>query len=59
MKAGAKGTSSADPLEFTGWPKDRARRRELFIREYLLVPKGVGAGGIDPLPVNGCPQRMA
>jgi len=44
MKAGAKGTISADPLDFTGWPKDRARRRELFIREYLLVPKGVGAG---------------
>ena len=44
MKSGAKGTIKAEPLDFTGWPKDRAKRRERFIREYLVVPKGVGAG---------------
>lgn len=44
MKSGAKGTISAEPLDFKGWPKDRAKRRLRFIREYLVVPKGVGAG---------------
>ncbi|MCM3554008.1 phage terminase family protein [Janibacter melonis] len=44
MKAGAKGQIKAEPLDFAGWPRDRAKRRERFIREYLLVPKGVGAG---------------
>ena len=44
MKAGAKGQIKAEPLDFKGWPRDRAKRRERFIREHLLVPKGVGAG---------------
>ncbi|MHA3019527.1 terminase large subunit domain-containing protein [Mycobacterium sp. BMJ-28] len=29
---------------FKGWPLDRARRRERFIREFLVVPRGQGAG---------------
>lgn len=44
MKGGAKGTIEVEPLDLTGWPRDRAKRRLRFIREYLLVPKGVGAG---------------
>lgn len=44
MRAGPKGTITVPPLEFTGWPRDRARRRERFVREYLKVPRGHGAG---------------
>ncbi len=44
MKAGAKGQVKVEPLDFTGWPRDRAKRRERFVREYLLVPRGHGAG---------------
>ncbi|CAM3600030.1 terminase large subunit domain-containing protein [Smaragdicoccus niigatensis] len=44
MKAGPKGQIDAIALDFTGWPRDRAKRREKFIREYLVVPKGFGAG---------------
>lgn len=43
MKAGPKGAVRADPLEFSGWPSSRARRRERFVGEYLVTPKGVGA----------------
>ena len=43
LKAGPKGKIEAPPLEFKGWPRDRAKRRERFIREYVKVPKGVGA----------------
>ena len=44
MKAGVKARIEVEPLDFTGWPRDRARRRERFIREYIIVPKGKGAG---------------
>lgn len=44
MKAGAKGQITAEPLDFTGWPRDRAKRRLKFISKYLVVPKGEGAG---------------
>ena len=44
MKSGAKGTIKVEPLEFKGYPRDRAKRRLRFIKDYLLVPKGVGAG---------------
>ena len=44
MKSGAKGTVKAVPLDFSDYPEDRAERRLRFIAEYLLVPKGVGAG---------------
>lgn len=45
MRGGAKGQITAEPLDFKGWPKDRAKRRERFIREYLVTPRGQGAGG--------------
>ncbi|KKE99471.1 terminase large subunit domain-containing protein [Mycolicibacterium obuense] len=44
MKAGPKGQIKAAPLDFSGMPDDRAGRRLAFIADYLLVPKGVGAG---------------
>lgn len=44
MKAGPKGTVAVAPLEFAGWPSDRARRRERFFAEHLIVPRGHGAG---------------
>ena len=34
----------APPLDFKGWPRDRARRRMRFFREYLTIPRGKGAG---------------
>ena len=43
MKAGPKGTVDCSPLSFAGWPASRAKRRERFISDYLVVPKGVGA----------------
>lgn len=43
LRAGPKGKIEAAPLDFKGWPRDRAKRRERFIREYVKVPKGVGA----------------
>lgn len=44
MRAGPKGAVTAEPLAFKRWPRSRARRRERFISEYLITPKGVGAG---------------
>lgn len=44
MRAGPKGTIKAAPLDFSGYPADRAARRLRFIGEHLRVPKGVGAG---------------
>ena len=44
MKAGPKGQIRAAPLDFSGLPGDRAGRRLAFIADYLVVPKGVGAG---------------
>lgn len=43
MRAGPKGSVKAAPLKFAGYPSDRAGRRARFIRDHLLVPKGVGA----------------
>lgn len=43
MKAGPKGSITVEPLSFGRWPAGRAPRRERFIREYLVTPKGVGA----------------
>lgn len=43
MKAGPKGTVDSAPLSFKGWPAGRARRREKFIGEFLITPRGVGA----------------
>lgn len=44
MRAGPKGTITADPLELSGFPAGRAKRRERFIGEYLVTPRGHGAG---------------
>lgn len=44
MKAGPKGRIEVEPLDFAGWPADRAGRRLRFVEEFVLVPKGVGAG---------------
>lgn len=44
MAGGPKKAITAEPLEFKGWPRDRARRRERFIKDYLVVPHGVGGG---------------
>lgn len=43
MRAGPKGAVSVAPLGFAGWPAGRAKRREKFISEYLITPRGVGA----------------
>lgn len=50
LKAGPKGKITADPLEFKGWPRDRAKRREKFVREFIVVPKGEGA--LQPLKLR-------
>ncbi len=47
MRAGPKGQIQAPPLDLSGWPADRAERRLRFVAEYLLVPRGHGAG--DPV----------
>lgn len=44
MRAGPKGDVTAEPLDFTGWPRARAARRLRFVREFLVVPRGQGAG---------------
>lgn len=44
MKSGAKGTVTAEPLVFSGYPANRARRRQKFIGDYLVTPRGHGAG---------------
>lgn len=44
LKAGPKARITAEPLDLKGWPRDRAKRRLRFIRDFLVVPKGVGAG---------------
>jgi phage terminase large subunit-like protein len=46
VRAGPKGTIDAQPLDFRGWARSRAKRRERFISEYLITPRGQGAG--DP-----------
>ncbi|MBB2992363.1 phage terminase large subunit-like protein [Mycolicibacterium iranicum] len=44
MRAGPKGSVAVAPLSFVGWPRDRAKRREKFIRTFLKVPRGHGVG---------------
>jgi phage terminase large subunit-like protein len=44
MAAGPKAAITVPPLEFKGYPRDRAKRRIRFIQNYLLVPRGHGAG---------------
>lgn len=44
MKAGPKGVIHAEPMSFGDWPMDRAERRERFIADHLITPRGHGAG---------------
>lgn len=44
VRAGPKQQVLAAPLTFKNWPRDRAKRREKFIREYIRVPRGAGVG---------------
>ncbi len=44
MRAGPKGTVTADPLDLSGYPRNRARRREKFVADHLVTPRGHGAG---------------
>lgn len=44
MAYGPKRAIEVAPLLFKGYPKDRAKRRERFIKDYLVVPRGHGAG---------------
>lgn len=53
---GPKKAITAEPLDFKGWPKDRARRRERFIKEYVIVPKGHGAG--KPMKLRPFQQEL-
>lgn len=43
-RAGAKGAITVDPLDFGGWPEPGWERLVRFVREFVVVPKGVGAG---------------
>lgn len=50
MKAGAKGQIDVEPLDFSEYSSDRATRIMRFIEDYLVIPKGVGAGEPVRLP---------
>lgn len=44
MKAGPKGNIDVLPLDLSGYPAGRAKRRQRFIGEHLITPRGHGAG---------------
>lgn len=48
--AGPKKAVTADPLDFSDYPEEPAERRLRFIREYLVTPRGFGAG--EPFKVR-------
>ncbi len=50
MRAGPKGSVTAEPLDLSRYPAHRARRRERFVGEYLITPRGSGAG--EPLALR-------
>lgn len=43
MRAGPKGAITAPPLDFSHYPTNRAKRREKFITDFLITPRGHGA----------------
>ena len=43
-RAGAKGAIVAEPLSWEGWPEPGWERVVRFAAEYVVMPKGVGAG---------------
>ena len=44
IKAGPKAPIDVEPLDLSGISSSRAKRRIDFIEEFVLTPKGVGAG---------------
>lgn len=44
VRAGPKQQVLTAPLTYKNWPRDRAKRREKFIREYIRIPRGAGVG---------------
>lgn len=56
MKAGVKAAVTAEPLDFTGWPTDRAARRIRFVAEYVVTPKGAGA--LEPMRLREWQQEL-
>lgn len=42
--AGPKARITAEPLDFGHYPEDRAARRTRFVDEYVVTPRGHGAG---------------
>lgn len=42
--AGPKAKITAEPLDFSDYPEDGAERRIKFIEDYLITPRGHGAG---------------
>ncbi len=51
MRAGPKGAVTAEPLTSKRWSPDRAKGRERFIGQYLITPRGHGAG--EPFKLRG------
>ena len=49
LKAGPKAPISAEPLDLSDLPEDRAARRIAFIEKFCVTPKGVGAGELIEL----------
>lgn len=56
MVAGPKAAVTADPLDFSDYPADAAERRIRFIHEYLIVPRGHGAG--EPVELQDFQQEI-
>jgi phage terminase large subunit-like protein len=50
LRAGPKTEITVPPLSFTGWPAGRAARRLRFVADYVVTPRGHGAG--DPLKLR-------
>lgn len=44
MRPGKKPEIEVEPLDLSDYPSDRAGRRLRFIEQYIVTPKGVGAG---------------
>lgn len=56
LKAGPKAAITAEPLDFSGWPVARAARRERFVAEFVVTPKGEGA--LSPFRLRGWQQEI-
>lgn len=55
-KAGPKGQITVEPLDFGHYPTDRAERRMRFIEEFLVIPRGQGAG--DPFRLRDFQRQI-